>query len=74
VAAKKIIISGTFQQIERNVLVEFIENNHGKLQTSVSSKTDFLIYGRNMGPMKKAKALHLGIPMVSEEEFIKMLG
>ena len=74
VSGKKIIISGSFQKTERSTLAEFIVNNEGKLQTSVSSKTDLLIYGRNMGPMKKAKALNLGIPMVSEEEFIRMLG
>jgi len=74
VTGKKIILSGSFQQIERSVLAQFIESNGGKLQSSVSSKTDLLIYGRNMGPMKKVRATHLGIPMISEEAFLKMLG
>lgn len=70
---KKIIISGSFQQIERSALSRFIQINGGKLQTSVSSKTDLIIFGQNMGPMKKAKALNLGIPMISEEDFLNML-
>jgi DNA polymerase III subunit epsilon len=74
VSNKKVIISGSFQKVERSTLAEYIEHNGGKLQTSVSSKTDILIYGQNMGPMKKAKAHHLGIPMISEEEFLGLLG
>jgi len=59
--------------VDRSAMAEFIEKNGGKLQTSVSSKTNLLIFGNNMGPMKKAKALHLGIPMISEAEFLTKL-
>lgn len=71
---KKIILSGTFNTIDRGDLGLLIEQNGGKLQTSVSSKTNLLIYGRNMGPMKKAKALNLGILMLSEDDCLKIIG
>ncbi|KEO72515.1 exonuclease domain-containing protein [Anditalea andensis] len=73
VVDRKIILSGSFQQLDRDDLAIYIHRNGGKLQTSVSSKTDFIIFGKNMGPSKKNKAHLLNIPMISEEAFIKML-
>ena len=70
---KKIILSGTFSQMDRGDLGIVIEENGGKLQTSVSSRTDFIIYGKNMGPCKKEKALRLKTPMISEQELLKMI-
>lgn len=70
---KKIVLSGVFTSIDRIALGNLIKHNAGKLQTSVSSKTDLIIYGRNMGPIKKLKAIKLGVKMISEEECILLI-
>ncbi|MEE2801337.1 MAG: BRCT domain-containing protein, partial [Bacteroidota bacterium] len=63
---------GVFE-MSRNDLKKLIEDNGGKVSSSLSSKTDFLIRGDKMGPSKLAKAEKLGIAMISEQEFLKML-
>lgn len=68
-----IIISGTFEKNSRDGLKELIEKNGGKNVGSVSKKTDYLLAGENIGPSKLEKAAQLGIPIISEEEFLKML-
>ncbi len=68
-----IIISGTFEKNSRDGLKELIEKNGGKNVGSVSKKTDYLLAGENIGPSKLEKATQLGIPIISEEEFLKML-
>jgi DNA ligase (NAD+) len=70
---KSIVISGVFQNHSRNELKELIEANGGKNVGSLSSKTDYLLAGENMGPAKKKKAEDLGIEMISEEEFERMI-
>jgi len=70
---KSIVISGVFTNHSRNELKELIESNGGKNVGSLSSKTDYLLAGENMGPAKKKKAEDLGIEMISEEDFEKMI-
>jgi DNA ligase (NAD+) len=67
------VISGTFLAHSRDQLKEMIEKNGGKNLGAVSAKTDYLLAGENMGPAKLEKAQKLGIKILSEEEFIKML-
>jgi len=68
-----IIISGTFEKYSRDELKEMIEKNGGKNVGSISKKTNYLIAGENMGPSKLEKANQLGVPIISEDEFLKML-
>lgn len=70
---KTCVISGTFEAFSRDELKELIELNGGKLGSSVSAKTHFLIAGANMGPAKLQKATDLGVNLLSENEFIKMI-
>ncbi len=71
-AGKSFVISGVFER-SRNELKKIVEDNGGKLSSSISGKTDYLIRGENMGPSKLEKAEKLGIPMISEEEFVGMV-
>jgi DNA ligase (NAD+) len=66
----KFVISGTFKEIDRNSLKNLIEINGGKLLSSISSKTDFLIKGENVGPSKLKKAQQFGVKIISFSEFI----
>jgi len=68
-----IIISGTFEKFSRDELKEMIEKNGGKNVGSISKKTDYLLAGENMGPSKLEKANQLGVPIISEDDFLKML-
>jgi DNA ligase (NAD+) len=70
---KSIVVSGVFQTVSRDELKKLIEDNGGKNVSSISSKTDFVVAGDNMGPSKKDKAESLNIPLLSEVEFLKML-
>jgi DNA ligase (NAD+) len=68
---KTYVISGTFDTFSRDELKELIESNGGKVGSSVSAKTHFLIAGANMGPAKLQKATDLGVTLLSENDFIK---
>lgn len=68
-----IIISGTFEKHSRDELKQMIEQNGGKNIGSISKKTSYLLAGDNMGPSKLEKANQLGIPIISEDDFLKML-
>jgi DNA ligase (NAD+) len=70
---KSFVISGTFEHYERDQLKDVIVANGGKVLSSVSGKLDFLLAGENMGPAKREKAESLGIKIISEPEFEKML-
>ena len=70
---KSFVISGLFVDHSRDELKEIIEAHGGKNLAAVSANVDYLIAGRNMGPSKLQKAQKLGIRMISEEEFSKML-
>lgn len=70
---KSIVVSGVFSLHSRDEYKEMIENNGGKNVGSVSKKTSFILAGENMGPSKLEKAHKLGVPVVSEQEFLDML-
>ncbi len=72
-SGKTIVISGVFLHHSREEYKEIIEKNGGKNAGSISSKTTFVLAGRNMGPAKKEKALQSGVPLIDEDEFINML-
>lgn len=68
-----IVISGTFAKHSRDEYKVMIERNGGKNSGSVSGKTDFILAGDNMGPAKLEKAAKLGVKIINEEEFLKMI-
>lgn len=72
-AGKNIVISGVFEQHSRDEYKAMIERNGGKNVSSISSKTSFILAGANMGPSKMQKAQQLGIDMIDEDAFLKML-
>jgi DNA ligase (NAD+) len=71
---KIVVISGVFQKHSREEYKEMIERNGGKNSGSVSGKTSFILAGDNMGQSKKEKADELGVPMISESDFLKIIG
>ncbi len=73
-AGKSFVVSGVFANYSREGIKETIELNGGKVSSSVSSKTDFLVAGENMGPEKRRKAEDLDVKIISEQEFTQMLG
>lgn len=70
---KTFVVSGVFEIFSRDDLKKAIEDNGGKVGSSISSKTDYVIAGDNMGPAKLEKANQLGIAIISENDFIKMI-
>ena len=70
---KIIVISGVFKEHSREEYKELIEKYGGKNSTSVSGNTSFILAGDDMGQSKKEKADELGIPMISESEFLKII-
>lgn len=70
---KTLVVSGTFLAFSREELKQLIEKNGGKLGSSVSSKTDYLVAGANMGPAKLKTANDNGVVILSEDDFIKMI-
>lgn len=71
---KNIVISGKFLDHSRDELKELIELHGGKNQSGVSANTDFIVAGENMGPAKLQKAEKLGVKILSESEFIALIG
>ena len=67
----RIVVSGVFESISRNDLKALIEANGGKVVSSISAKTSYLVAGENMGPSKRQKAEQLGVPIVTEQEFLE---
>ena len=72
-AGKSIVISGTFKYSSRDEYKNIIELNGGKYVGSVSAKTSFILAGENMGPEKLKKAQNLGVQIVDEDSFLKMV-
>ena len=70
---KSIVISGVFAHHSRDEYKEIIEKNGGKNVGSISKKTSFILAGDNMGPAKLEKANKLGIQIMTEDEFLKLL-
>lgn len=71
---KSLVVSGVFNTFSRDELKALIDKLGGKNVSSVTSKTDFLVAGENMGPKKLQKARDLGVKIISEDEFRKMTG
>ena len=71
---KNVVVSGKFLDHSRDELKELIELHGGKNQSGVSANTDFIVAGENMGPAKLQKAEKLGIKILSESEFIELIG
>ncbi|MFT4575792.1 MAG: DNA ligase (NAD+) [Polaribacter sp.] len=67
------VVSGVFHQLTRNELKKAIEDNGGKVSSSISKKTNYIVAGDNMGPSKLAKAETLGVSIISEQDFIDMI-
>jgi DNA ligase (NAD+) len=70
---KSFVVSGVFEGYSRNQIKELIEQKGGKNVSSLSSKTNFLLAGDKMGPEKKKKAEELNIPVITEEDFNRMI-
>ena len=70
---KLFVVSGTFSKFSRDDLKLEIEKNGGKVKSSISSKTNYVIAGNNMGPSKKIKAESLGVNIISEDDFVQMI-
>ncbi|MBU0941175.1 MAG: NAD-dependent DNA ligase LigA [Bacteroidetes bacterium] len=67
------VVSGVFKKFSRDDLKKAIEDNGGKIGSSISAKTNYVVAGENMGPAKLEKASKLNITILSEEDFIKLL-
>ena len=73
-AGKTIVVSGVFTQVSRDELKQMIEEHGGKNGSSITSKTDYVVAGDKMGPAKLEKASKLGITILSEQEFLDLIG
>ncbi len=67
------VISGVFETYSRDEIKNLIEINGGKISSSVSSNTNYLVAGNNLGPAKSAKANNLGVPIINEKSFIDLI-
>ncbi|NDP26929.1 MAG: NAD-dependent DNA ligase LigA [Flavobacterium sp.] len=72
-SGKTFVVSGVFEEFSRDDLKKAIEDNGGKVGSSISAKTDYVVAGANMGPAKLEKAVKLNIPIISENDFKKMI-
>lgn len=72
-SGKTFVVSGVFEKFSRDDLKKAIEDNGGKVGSSISAKTDFVVAGENMGPAKLEKANQLRIAIISEDDFIQMI-
>ncbi len=71
---KSIVISGVFSKFSRDEIKTMVEEHGGKNASGITSKTDYVVAGENMGPAKLEKAKQLNIPILSEEEFLMLIG
>ncbi len=67
------VVSGVFTKVSRTELKKLIEDNGGKVSSSISGKTSYVVAGDNMGPSKRTKAEGLGVPIISEDDFLQMI-
>ena len=72
-SGKTFVVSGVFEKFSRDDLKKVIEDNGGKVGSSISTKTDYVVAGDNMGPTKLDKANKLNIAIISEDDFIKLI-
>lgn len=73
-AGKTFVVSGVFSQFSRDEIKALIEKNGGKNSGSISAKTSYVLAGENMGPAKLEKATKLGVTIISEADFIQLIG
>jgi len=67
------VISGVFEKYSRDDIKDLIESNGGKISSSISSKTNYLVAGNNLGPVKYDKANKLGVPIINELSLIDLI-
>jgi len=72
-SGKTFVVSGVFEKFSRDDLKKAIEDNGGKVGSSISAKTDYVVAGDNMGPAKLEKANKLNIPIISEDDFMSLI-
>lgn len=72
-SGKIFVVSGVFEKFSRDDLKKAIEDNGGKVGSSISAKTDYVVAGDNMGPAKLDKATKLNIPIISEDDFMILI-
>jgi DNA ligase (NAD+) len=72
-AGQSFIISGVFEKFSRDELKDIIEQNGGKILSSISAKLNYLVAGDNMGPAKLEKAQKLNIPIISDQELLDLI-
>ncbi len=72
-AGNTFVVSGVFIKVSRNELKQLIEQNGGKVSSSISKKTSYVVAGDKMGPSKRTKAEGLGVPIISEDDFLLMI-
>ena len=70
---KSFVVSGIFQQFDRNQIKAHIEDHGGKVVGSISAKTDYVVAGENMGPAKLEKANQLGIQILNEQTYLDLI-
>ncbi|MBP6697070.1 MAG: NAD-dependent DNA ligase LigA, partial [Flavobacteriales bacterium] len=68
------VVSGVFENFSRDGIKQAIESHGGKVSGSISKKTNFVLAGADMGPAKRAKADDLGVAVIDEKEFMRMIG
>jgi DNA ligase (NAD+) len=73
-AGKTFIISGVFEKYSRDELKDIIEQNGGKIVSSISAKLNYLVAGENMGPAKLEKAQKLNVPIINDDQLLEMIG
>jgi DNA ligase (NAD+) len=69
----RFVVSGVFETVSRDELKALIDSNGGKVVSSISAKTSYVVAGANMGPSKRTKAENLKVPIISEHEFLAMI-
>ncbi|MBT8245833.1 MAG: NAD-dependent DNA ligase LigA [Winogradskyella sp.] len=67
------VVSGVFESVSRTELKKLIEDNGGKVSSSISSKTSYLVAGDKMGPSKRTKAENIGVTIISEADFLSLI-
>ncbi len=72
-SGKTFVVSGVFEKFSRDDLKKVIEDNGGKVGSSISAKTDYVVAGDNMGPAKLDKATKLNVSIISEDDFLNLL-
>lgn len=70
---KAFVVSGVFEHFSRDEIKKSVEDNGGKITSSISAKTDFVLAGDKMGPAKLQKAEKLGVKIISESEYLEMI-